>query len=304
MIVSNSTLGECQEVYNQVKMAKAYISITDNTGPDIQLMSFINYDSSVCDMVGLESFNSLSLSAQHEILMNGFNKLDLNTIALESLSEILLKVGTYVGGAALGFIRGQIGKAVVMGGVSVGAVLIGKIRNRDKVEIDKDPSVIRYQSIDKLFKLFDEILKIETIISKEVPYGFELDSWVKFKTDTFDVSMNQFRKLIDDYSKEKDDLMELVPFVGSGWTPSTLKSTTSRLIKSDTDLDNAAQPYSKKISTIRQWVSKSNNDELEVADIIHATIGHSISTFEQSSAILHIIQRNLNKVGLHYEEVE
>ena len=57
-----------------IDMAKAYIAITEEMGPSEQLLAFVNFDGGLKEEIGLETFDSLSWNARHEILLAQLKK--------------------------------------------------------------------------------------------------------------------------------------------------------------------------------------------------------------------------------------
>ena len=68
-----------------------YHELTNASGPSQILLDFIDYDSSMSQVIGLESFDTLSPQARHELLLNRFDLNDMTFVALETLTEDLTR---------------------------------------------------------------------------------------------------------------------------------------------------------------------------------------------------------------------
>ena len=63
---------------DMISMAKAYLQITEEMGPSEQLLAFVNFDKGLEEEIGLEGYNTFSMTARHEILANYLQKIISN----------------------------------------------------------------------------------------------------------------------------------------------------------------------------------------------------------------------------------
>jgi uncharacterized protein YukE len=282
------------------QMAAAYLAITQELGPSKQLISFVDYD----QKLGLES---MSLEDAHITLETQLNPDMMGQAALEDLASMLGNAAAFgfkhLKDGIWGFIRGQVGKAVVLGGISLATVLAGKIRTRMNGG-DAEDGVVSHHNFMQKIVVTHSVVNAEKEALLHIPRGFNLTEW-----ETFDRYYGQSIRDVATRTQAQSSKIHEVDFSESGWTKDNFRAAVSTFVRMVEDVEATMETFAKRLDHISKWVksaSKNVDDKetMEISDAIHSSLGGSLHVFEQSQLMLNDLRWMLNKVGHKFEEAK
>ena len=192
---------EINDIVRDVKMARAYVKVTQEHGPSQQLIDFINHDGRLGDEIGLEGFSNFSTTTQHELLLSRLQTDLYEALAMEGLGSFFKKLAHKFSSKP----KGEDFK---------------KYADAELDLRDETRSVYPYGVYEKCLRLGRESFKIvneglgKSFDEKNEPYFKELLKRCEAVEDKFDqfVVMTPMNKAGWDEGKLKSAIREFVAF--------------------------------------------------------------------------------------------
>jgi hypothetical protein len=288
------------------KQIRCYKQITQNELPSPQLLRFLNYDNSLSKELGV-GLEDLSTQEVHDLIMSSVDDSYLNKLALEDLSSTLTSAanwsGKFLKDGILGFIRGKIAASIVLGGLAVGKILLGKIKNRVRKVSPDD--VTSYEDYKKFLARLDNLVRLFSDVVIHIPDGFTQSEWTNFKERYSDKAAKKFTDILAKDSIE----FSTVPFDKSHWTKDNFKVAVNTFVSDLAIVEKIIIKYNSKISKVSKWVSSnsskvSDSEIMDISDIIEDSLSGTKTYLQTIEDQLNGFRRLLNSVGRHFEEQE
>ena len=314
--------------YKNLDMAISYNEVTEKYGPCIQLMEFMNFDKKLGEEIGLESFDSLSLLGQHEMLVATMNLPEMEEMAIESVDTAIDTFGRLLRGvgsaAAFGSaIVGRAGldirsshedniswaKKVLLGlGISVAAALAGHLIVRANAKYHKHP--IKYGHFEDLKRAFKKIVDFELSVASKIPNDFDFGKWEAL-ANYVEHSTNQAEDLLPSYERmfeesQKTDGKLTAPFETSGWTAGNFSAALKWVDEEVKKLESARKKSLDHLDKIRTFVNTNKSSGDKEAKKVVREIGYAIedmhNLFKHSDTMLGRLQHIVGTVAHYFEE--
>lgn len=256
-------MSEFQELMKEAEMARAYISITNEMGPSEQLLAFVNFDQTLSNEIGLESFDRLSLNTRHEIFAASLNPELLEGIALEGF---LSKLGNLIG----------IYKTAKEDSIhTLEEAVSGDLKEKTDVAEVIVPSYAEFAGwlgIGKFnIKLIEEYLK-------HIPTTENTSEWEKF-----DLLVD--KEILPRLEKEHEHINALIVkehkngdrFKTSGWNAAKLKDAIHEVNGFSEEFHKSKVEFAEKLVMVKGLVEKLEKDKegRESLKKIEKAIGYS-----------------------------
>lgn len=255
-----------------------YKSVTTEHGPSQALIDFVNHDKQFGSEIGLESFESFSTLVQHEIMLNKFNSINVESFAMEGLLNFLKK---YRGWLLLG---GFIIPPLWTAGI------VGYVAKALEVQV---PSYADYVDVKKEYG--DAVLLIKTLMA-ETPSGTDPKSWAEFK-----VKSDAINEKIE-YTKDTD-MFRLSHVEVSGWTADKFTEAAKFLEDQNKAFEEARDSYAKKLGVLESFVASNEGKEefAEISRIINSGLGDSSKSFHKVGKIMASMRAILSQTSKGFE---
>lgn len=312
-----------EQLLKQHEMGQAYISITDELGPDPQLIAFVNYDS-------FAGFESLDMFSQHLEILDQIKNDNSFELACENLQDQVNKIAGMFkkgGNAAIGtalsawfvalFVPGG-GQAVhfitKIGAIGVVAALGGHViekatetpENEEVIAARKAALVYPVSSYNNLVEQFDKLFKYELEVASGIPDNFDVSSWKSYRDKA--VGSPTYKFFMGHSKKAQAYGVSLTTsFADSKWNATYFSNAVKWLKENSEETRELSEKYSDKMEKINNWL-KSNNlldkDNKKVVGYISETLGISVGVFKQCGGILLEVKKVLENVSHHFQETK
>jgi hypothetical protein len=260
-------------------MAAAYHRITDEMGPSVQLMAFINHDQQLGAELGLESFETMDLDTQHVFLKTHLDVDTFDAMATEGLKEGLVKYRNWL----------------LLGGIVVWPLLLAGIAGY-ALKGDADGKVVpSIRSFTAETKKFEAVFREDTAFTSAIPTSLDKSAWEKFDTD-----FSKKKKDDDDNSFDENKGDE-VPFKDSGWNPGSYKNAAHWLIASNEKVKANDKARATKLEDLEKLLTSDEKDASEVLKYVVAMTSAGTKLSRASNAALGDVQNVLKKAGNFFE---
>jgi hypothetical protein len=208
---------DTDNLLKQVKLGQAYINITDELGPDPQLIAFVNYDS-------FAGFESLDMFSQHLEILDQINNDPAFDLALEGL-------GTNIKEAIVGRLSniGYVGEHP--------SKQLDKVSSANLVINDKNSHTRRHDEIVTLLAVRKKAFRLMQRALALVPKSADIAGWNKLHDEQIAIKTDDVlhdRQELKSLKWEHSNTTGVVPFSVSGWTSDNFKQAV-REFKSNED---------------------------------------------------------------------
>lgn len=293
-----------EEIRSAYKQALDYETATTAFGPSMALIKFLDRENTLLVDLGLEGLEP-DLETIHQAILTQYSSFELKEMAVESLGtaiETFAKFsGKLVKDGVIGFIRGQIGAKLVLGGLAIGKIVVGKI-----VRAYKERSyVIPYLTVKEMVKLHDELSKRLSDIAKRFPSNHDQHSWEEFlEFLNGDHQSSYFRDEID---KVRDSIGELnkverVDFEKSGWNDKNFAAMTKHLVDGSEKLRSEWESCIRKVNGLHMWTKNLDSTQMETADAVHHVLSLIDNALWVTEKLAYRINLSMTQVSHHFTE--
>ena len=298
------------------KKALAYKEITEKYGPSLQLMEFINFDKKLGEEIGLESFDSLSLLGQHEMLVASLDEVDHDGIALEAMGSIVASTIAFIVTMGIAVVATKL--------TSIGVLSIEKIVSKKIAAISDNRAakmVMPYSDFLHFKKALEFSIKADIKAASFIPNGFSLGEWEVFYDKIGNFADSEFSEYQDKYfeAKEKIKKSQKVSFDKSGWTATNFAEAVSWYKHTVEEAKKEEVKFVSKLQKIQKWLEANKDydpdngkidynevDDTTKHDIYYSivrSIGNAKSIFYWSRHVVLDIERILDHVSKNFKEV-